>query len=79
MFSTITTAPSTRMPKSIAPIDSRFAGMCRRSRQMNANSSDERNRDRDDQPRADVVEEEDQDDDDEHDAAQQVVARRCAS
>ena len=40
MFSTITTAPSTRMPKSIAPIESRLAGMCRRSRQMKANSSD---------------------------------------
>ncbi len=39
MFSTITTAPSTIMPKSIAPIDSRFAGMCAQSRQMNENSS----------------------------------------
>ena len=38
MFSTITTAPSTIMPKSIAPIDSRFAGMCAQSRQMNENS-----------------------------------------
>ena len=40
MFSTMTTAPSTRMPKSMAPIDSRFAGMCLRSRQMKANSSE---------------------------------------
>ena len=79
MFSTITTAPSTRMPKSIAPIESRFAGMCLRSRQMNANSSDSGIVDRDDQPRADVVQEEDQHDDDEHDAAQQVVLAPCAS
>ena len=39
MFSTITTAPSTIIPKSIAPIDSRFAGMFAQSRQMNENSS----------------------------------------
>ena len=39
MFSTMTTAPSTIMPKSIAPIDSRLAGMCAQSRQMNENSS----------------------------------------
>ena len=39
MFSTMTTAPSTIMPKSIAPIESRLAGMCAQSRQMNANSS----------------------------------------
>ena len=35
----MTTAPSTIMPKSIAPMDSRLAGMCAQSRQMNANSS----------------------------------------
>ncbi len=40
MFSTITTAPSTMMPKSIAPMESRFAGTWRRSRQMNAKSSE---------------------------------------
>jgi hypothetical protein len=39
MFSTITTAPSTRMPKSTAPMDSRLAETSRRSRQMKANSS----------------------------------------
>ena len=39
MFSTMTTAPSTIMPKSIAPMDSRLAGMCAQSRQMNENSS----------------------------------------
>ena len=51
MFSTMTTAPSTMMPKSIAPIDSRLAGMCAQSRQMNENSSAKRNRDGDDQRR----------------------------
>ncbi len=40
MFSTITTAPSTTMPKSSAPSDSRFAGMPLRFRQMDANSSE---------------------------------------
>ena len=40
MFSIMTTAPSTIMPKSSAPSESRFAGMCRRSRQMEANSSE---------------------------------------
>ena len=40
MFSTITTAPSTTMPKSSAPSESRLAEMCRRSRQMEAKSSE---------------------------------------
>jgi hypothetical protein len=40
MFSTITTAPSTTMPKSSAPSESRLAGMWRRSRQIAANSSE---------------------------------------
>ena len=40
MFSTITTAPSTTMPKSSAPSDSRLAGMLFRFRQMEANSSE---------------------------------------
>ena len=38
MFSTITTAPSTTIPKSSAPSDSRLAGICFRSRQVAANS-----------------------------------------
>ena len=40
MFSTITTAPSTTMPKSSAPSDSRLAGMPFRFRQVAANSSE---------------------------------------
>ena len=39
MFSIITTEPSTTMPKSSAPSESRLAGMWLRSRQMEANSS----------------------------------------
>ena len=40
MFSTMTIAPSTIIPKSSAPRESRLAGMCRRSRQREANSSE---------------------------------------
>ncbi len=40
MFSTITTAPSTTMPKSSAPSESRLAGICLRSRQVAAKSSE---------------------------------------
>ena len=34
----MTTAPSTMIPKSMAPMESRLAGICRQSRQMNENS-----------------------------------------
>ena len=40
MFSTITTDPSTTMPKSSAPSESRFAGICRRSSRIAANRSE---------------------------------------
>ena len=36
----MTTEPSTTMPKSSAPSDSRLAGICRRSSRMDANSSE---------------------------------------
>ena len=39
IFSTMNTAPSTRMPKSTAPMESRLAEAFCRSRQMKANSS----------------------------------------
>jgi hypothetical protein len=39
MFSTITTAPSTRMPKSMAPIDRRLAEAFWTFRQAKANRS----------------------------------------
>ena len=40
MFSVMMTAPSTMMPKSIAPSESRLAGIPRRSMKMNAKRSD---------------------------------------
>ena len=40
MFSTMTTAPSTTIPKSSAPSESRFAGMPFRFRQVAANNSE---------------------------------------
>ena len=52
MFSTTITAPSTMMPKSIAPSESRFAGMPRMRRPMNVASSDSGMIDRDDRRRA---------------------------
>ena len=57
MFSTITTAPSTTMPKSSAPSDSRFAGMCRRSRQMRGEQQRERNGERHDERAAHIAQE----------------------
>ena len=56
MFSIITTAPSTTMPKSSAPRDSRLAGMCLRSRQMAANSSENGMVSGDDERAADIAE-----------------------
>ena len=38
MFSTMTTLASTSMPKSSAPSDSRFAGICIKPKQIAANS-----------------------------------------
>ena len=40
MFSTMTTAPSTTIPKSRAPRESRFAGIWRRSKSIEANSNE---------------------------------------
>ena len=40
MFSTTMTAPSTMMPKSMAPSESRLAGMPRNRRPMKVASSD---------------------------------------
>ena len=40
MFSTMTTAPSTTIPKSSAPSESRFAGILLKSSQMEAKSSE---------------------------------------
>src|SRR5215831_12412823 len=60
MFSVMTMAPSTIMPKSSAPSDRRFAGMWRRLRQIAAN----------------VAEKHEEDDRHENDAFRQVVHHR---
>ena len=76
MFSTMMTAPSTRIPKSIAPIDSRLAGMRLQVEADEGEQQRQRNGDRDDQPGPHVVQEEDQDHDDQQHAAQQVALDR---
>ena len=76
MFSTITTAPSTTIPKSSAPSDSRFAGISFSFRQMAANKQRERNRQGDDDRPAHIPEKQKQDDDDQDDALGQVVQHR---
>ena len=73
MFSTITTAPSTTMPKSSAPSDSRLAGICRRSRQMEANSSENGMVSATISAPRDIAQEQEQNDDDQDDAFGQVV------
>ena len=73
MFSTITTAPSTTMPKSSAPSESRFAGIFL---QVEANRSEqqrERNRQRNDQGPAQVAQEQEQHDGDEDDTLGKIV------
>ena len=40
MFSTMTTVPSTTIPKSSAPRERKFAGMWLKFRQMEANSNE---------------------------------------
>ena len=73
MFSMMTTAPSTTMPKSSAPRESRFAGMLLRSRQMEANSKRERNGQGDDERAAKIPEEEKQNHRDQQDSGGQIV------
>ena len=70
-FSTRMTAPSTRMPKSIAPIEIRFAGRPIACRPMNAHEQRDRDHRRDDQRAADRAQEQP------HDAEDQQ-ARRTA-
>ena len=79
MFSTITTAQSTMMPKSIAPIESRFAGMCLRSRQMKAKSSDSGIVIATMSPARKSYRKKIRITIDDHDAAQQIVLAPCAS
>ena len=76
MFSTITTAPSTMMPKSIAPIESKLAGMCRQSRQMNENIKANGNRHRHDEGGAHAEQKQSQNHQHQQHSAQQVPLHR---
>ena len=76
MFSTMTTAPSTTMPKSSAPSESRLAGMWFRLRQMAANRRENGNGERDDQGAAGIAEEQEEDQGHQDDALGEVVQHR---
>ena len=73
MFSTITTAPSTTMPKSSAPSDSRLAGILSQVQTDGREQQRERNGQRHDERAADIAEEQEQDDRHQDDAFGQVV------
>ena len=73
MFSTMTTAPSTTMPKSSAPSESRLAGIWRRSRQVAANKSEKGIVRHDDRCAAHIAEEEEENDGDQNHALGQIV------
>ena len=73
MFSTITTEPSTTMPKSSAPRESRLAGMWRQVEQDRSKKKRERNGERHDERTANVAQEQEKHDDDQDDALAQVV------
>ena len=73
MFSTITTAPSTTMPKSSAPSDSRFAGIAVQLEADGGEQQRERNGERDDERAADIAEEQEQNDGHQDDAFGQIV------
>ena len=72
MFSTMITDESTMMPKSTAPIDSRLADFAAHVEHREREQQRQRDIDRNDDRRADVVHEHEQDDDDQHHAHQQV-------
>ena len=78
MFSTITTAPSTTIPKSSAPSDSRLAGMSLEIETDRGEQQRKWNRQRDDKRSADVAEEQKEDDHDQNDAFRQVVQHRMS-
>ena len=73
MFSTITTAPSTTIPKSSAPSDSRFAGMPFRFRHVAANKQRKRDGQSDDDGAANIPEKQKEDDHHQNDAFGEVV------
>ena len=73
MFSTITTAPSTTMPKSSAPSESRFAGNALQLEAGGGEQQRERDGQRDDKGSAHVAQEHEQHDRDQDDSLGQVV------
>ena len=73
MFSTITTEPSTTMPKSSAPSERRLAGMWRRSSRMEAKSSEKGMVSATMNGAADVAEKQKQDDHHQGHALAQIV------
>ena len=72
MFSTMTIVPSTTMPKSSAPKDNRFAGMLRRSRQIDANNKEKGIVAGDDQCSPDITQKEQKNDRDQDEAFREV-------
>ena len=78
MFSIMTTEPSTTIPKSSAPSESRFSGCRSRSRQISGEEQGKRHGDGDDDGATHIAEEEEENDDDEEDALAEVVEPPCA-
>ena len=76
IFSTITTAPSTIMPKSRAPSDRRFAGIFSQIEENRREKQRQRDRRRDDQRASQISEEEEQHDEDEDHALDHVLLDR---
>ena len=73
MFSTITTAPSTTMPKSSAPSESRLAGICLQVETGGGKQQREGNGEHDDDCAAHVAEKEKENDRDQDHSLGQVV------
>ena len=69
----MTTEPSTTMPKSSAPSESRFAGMWLQVEQDGGEQQRERNRDGDDQGAADVTQEQKEDQRDQQNSIRQIA------
>ena len=73
MFSTMITVPSTMMPRSMAPTDSRLADSPRATVIMTASRQRDRNRRGDDDRAAQIAEKHPLDQEDQRDAEQQIV------
>ncbi len=76
MFSTMTTAPSTTIPKSSAPSESRLTGTLVKSSKMEAKKQRERNGQRHDEGRAGIEQKQEKDDGHQNHPFSQVVQHR---